>query len=235
MTLQSSSDTHSPHPHQSKDVVQTSGRWPRCAERPAASSSHASVSLCHLWLRYVYVHAAVVLFQAAAPMQGAEAKEKSRQTSCPWEIEKKRVPQAAGSCSRTRNASPTPSGHVSQHVWYVLRPGISEKQRERERYSSMRYFQFLFRHRGCASGSAFTCSHELPPSAGPVLTYLPRYRTVPPSSDLGYRIRGLDFEGEAIFTQETPVVTPSICYPITTYEREFLTVDRINYPEHHSR
>lgn len=133
MTLQSSSDTHSPHPHQSKDVVQTSGRWPRCAERPAASSSHASVSLCHLWLRYVYVHAAVVLFQAAAPMQGAEAKEKSRQTSCPWEIEKKRVPQAAGSCSRTRNASPTPSGHVSQHVWYVLRPGISEKQRERER------------------------------------------------------------------------------------------------------
>lgn len=85
---------------------------------------------------------------------------------------KKRVPQAAGSCSRTRNASPTPSGHVSQHVWYVLRPGISEKQRERKRYSSMRYFQFLFRHRGCASGSAFTCSHELPPSAGPVLTFL---------------------------------------------------------------
>lgn len=172
MTLQSTSDTHSPHPHQSKDVVQTSGRWPRCAERPAASSSHASVSLCHLWLRYVYVHAAVVLFKAAAPMQGAEAKEKSRQTSCPWEIEKKRVPQAAGSCSRTRNASPTPSGHVSQHVWYVLRPDISEKQRGRERYSSMRYFQFLFRHRGCASGSAFTCSHELPPSAGPVLTFL---------------------------------------------------------------
>lgn len=46
------------------------------------------------------------------------------------------------------------------------------RERERERYSSMRYFQFLFRHRGCASGSAFTCSHELPPSAGPVLTFL---------------------------------------------------------------
>lgn len=46
------------------------------------------------------------------------------------------------------------------------------RNRERERYSSMRYFQFLFRYRGCASGSAFTCSYELPPSAGPVLTYL---------------------------------------------------------------
>lgn len=100
----------------------------------------------------------------------------------------------------------------------------------------MRYFQFLFRHRGCASGSAFTCSHELPPSAGPVLTYLGTVPYLP--------LQTLAIAFEAWTSREKPsshkrlryqVVTPSICYPITTYEREFLTVDRINYPEHHSR